>query len=376
MYKINRSTNRITPIQSKRFVDLEFREREHLQEWLVYQPDALGEELLIIQKEFDGFDDTRERLDLLALDKNGNLVVVENKLDDTGRDVMWQALKYASYCSSLSKAQIIEIYQKYLDRYCEGGDAKALLCDFLDVPELEEVVLNSGTNQRLMLVAAHFRKEVTSTVLWLLSYNIQVQCIKVTPYAMGDDLFLNIEQIIPTPEAQELMIGMSVKEAEEKNTEVELKSRHKIRLAFWEHALEAMKSSPCDLFNNINPGKDHWSSAGSGVRSCPYSLIFGAKFARVELCLARSESSDNKFIFDALFERKESIEAGFGCELEWLRLDSKISSKIQYNKSFDGFNKENWPEIIEWLVDHMIKLEKSFKGPVQEVGSLLKNGHH
>lgn len=43
------------------------------------------EELLIIQKEFDGFEDTRERLDLLALDKEGRLVLIENKLDDTGR---------------------------------------------------------------------------------------------------------------------------------------------------------------------------------------------------------------------------------------------------------------------------------------------------
>ena len=56
-------------------------------------PDALGEELLIIQKEFDGFADTRERLDLLALDKNGQLVIIENKLDDTGRDVVWQAVQ-------------------------------------------------------------------------------------------------------------------------------------------------------------------------------------------------------------------------------------------------------------------------------------------
>ncbi|GAM62057.1 putative inner membrane protein [Vibrio ishigakensis] len=82
-----------------------------MQEWLANQPDALGEELLIIQKEFDGFDDTRERLDLLAMNKDGNLVIIENKLDDTGRDVMWQALKYASYCSNLTKSQIVEIYQ-------------------------------------------------------------------------------------------------------------------------------------------------------------------------------------------------------------------------------------------------------------------------
>lgn len=41
------------------------------------EPSSLGEELLIIQKEFDGFADTRERLDLLAIDKNGNLVIIE-----------------------------------------------------------------------------------------------------------------------------------------------------------------------------------------------------------------------------------------------------------------------------------------------------------
>lgn len=52
---------------------------------------VLGEELLIIQKEFAGFSDTHERLDLLALDKQGSLVIIENKLDDTGRHVTWQA---------------------------------------------------------------------------------------------------------------------------------------------------------------------------------------------------------------------------------------------------------------------------------------------
>ncbi|MCV5555259.1 hypothetical protein OFN13_29650, partial [Escherichia coli] len=90
----------MSPVRTKKFSELGFTERKHLQEWLAHEPSALGEELLIIQKEFDGFDDTRERLDLLALDKDGNLVIIENKLDDSGRDVVWQALKYASYCAS------------------------------------------------------------------------------------------------------------------------------------------------------------------------------------------------------------------------------------------------------------------------------------
>jgi len=117
MFTVNHQTNRIAPVKTKSFSELGFTERKHLQEWLAHEPSALGEELLIIQKEFDGFDDTRERLDLLALDKDGNLVIIENKLDDSGRDVVWQSLKYASYCASLTKLQIVEIFQQYLNRY-------------------------------------------------------------------------------------------------------------------------------------------------------------------------------------------------------------------------------------------------------------------
>lgn len=372
MYKIDTTDNRISRLEVKSFASLGFKEREHLQEWLANEPGALGEELLIIQKEFDGFDDTRERLDLLALDKDGVLVIIENKLDDTGRDVVWQALKYASYCSNLSKSQLINIYQQYLDKYCDGGNAKELICDFLNSPDIDEVVLNSGNQQRLMFVAANFRKEVTNTALWLLSNGIQLQCFKVTPFAMGESLFLNVDQIIPTPEVKELMIGITAKEADEKNTKTELKNRHKVRLAFWEQALEAIRTSDCDLFKNVNRSKDHWLSAGSGVSSCPFSLIFGVKEARVELNISRSVTSENKFIFDALLEKKQSIETAFGDELEWLRLDDKKSSRIQFKKEFDGYNKDSWGSIIEWMVGHMSRLEKALKAPLAEVNQQLR----
>ena len=87
MYRINKLDNNITKLEARKFSDLGFREREHLQEWIAKNPDVLGEELLIIQKEYSGFNDTNERLDLLALDKDGGLVIIENKLDDSGRDV-------------------------------------------------------------------------------------------------------------------------------------------------------------------------------------------------------------------------------------------------------------------------------------------------
>ena len=96
MYILDDSKVIIKEAKLCKFQELHLEERRHLQEWIANEPSSLGEKLLIIQKEFDGFDDTRERLDLLALDEKGNLVIIENKLDDSGRDVTWQAIKYAS----------------------------------------------------------------------------------------------------------------------------------------------------------------------------------------------------------------------------------------------------------------------------------------
>lgn len=169
MYRIDKTNNSVHSLEEKTFSSLGFRERDHLQEWIAKNPSVLGEELLIIQKEFSGFDETNERLDLLALDKNGALVVIENKLDDSGRDVTWQALKYASYCSNLTKENVIEIYQDHLDRVDPGSRADKKLNDFLDYEENDILDINKGVSQRIILVAANFRKEVTSTVLWLMS---------------------------------------------------------------------------------------------------------------------------------------------------------------------------------------------------------------
>ncbi|MGL6215408.1 DUF4268 domain-containing protein [Billgrantia desiderata] len=381
MYKIDSAQNRIVPLDARRFGELGFSERKHLQEWLENCPQALaqgdGEELLIIQKEFDGFDDTRERLDLLAIDKEGNLVIIENKLDDTGRDVVWQALKSAGYCANLSKAQVVDIYQRYLNQKAQATghpavSAEESLVEFLEVDGLEAAQINRIKTQRLIFVAARYRKEVTNTVLWLSQFGIACQCFKVTPYQASEGLFLNVEQIIPTPESTEFMIGMVAKEAEEKSADSEQKHRHTLRLAFWEQALEAFSQSSCTLYNNISPTKDHWLYAGSGMSSVPFSLICGKSEVRVELNIGRRNPDENLFIFERLRAQKDEIEAHFGQPLEWLPLPNKKSCRIQYAKPIDGYDKANWAEMIRWLVDHMTRLENALREPLRTINQQLK----
>ncbi|RIJ29787.1 DUF4268 domain-containing protein [Henriciella mobilis] len=372
MFKVDRSENRIHKLIEKRFSDLQLREREHVQEWIANQPDALGEELLIIQKEFDQFADTRERLDLLALDKDGQIVVIENKLDDSGRDVTWQALKYAAYCSSLTKAQIIDIYQHYLNRYCGGGNALEAICEFLEVEDLEEIVLNSGNGQRMMFVAANFRKEVTSTVLWLREHHVDARCFKLTPYEFASELLVDIQQVIPTPEAADFMISMVEKETEAKSAQGAQRRSHRLRLEFWEEALETLRARGLSRYNTVSPQKDTWISTGTGVTGCVAHLIFTKDEVRVEICLQRPNASENKWLFDQLYKQRDDIEKAFGDLLTWKRIDDKKLSKIEYAKSADCYDKGNWPELIDWLAVHMERLEKAFTDPIQEANQRMK----
>ena len=273
MFKIDTAANSITSLKLRTFGDLGFSERKNLQEWIAKEPSCLGEELLVIQKEFSGFSDTHERLDILALDKQGSLVLIENKLDDTGRDVTWQALKYASYCSRLSKENIRSIYQEFLAKTDPNADARELITEFLEADDYEEVALNKSITQRIILIAANFRKEVTSTVLWLLNFKLRVQCFVVTPYSMGDQHFLNIEQIIPTKDAEEFMIGLADKALDEIEGATEEKNRHKVLREFWTKIIKAI-ASKTSLFQNISPGTKDWIQASSGVRGM--YLYFGA----------------------------------------------------------------------------------------------------
>lgn len=367
MYQIDTQQNRIKNLKKKTFNELGFKERAHLQEWLANEPQALGEAFLIIQKEFDGFNGTNERLDLLALDKEGNLVIIENKLDDTGKDVTWQVLKYASYCSTLNKEHIKDIYQSYLDKTGSGENAVNKLSTFYN-QEFEEIALNPGHTQRIILVAANFRKEVTSTVLWLLNYKLRIQCFKATPFALGDQLFLTMEQIIPTKDTEDFVISMADKNQDEINTQESLKSRHSLRMEFWSKALPQLKGKT-PIFQNSSPTKDHWLSAGgTGISGARYTMVITKNYAGVQLEFAKASKEDNKKLFDELLNYKLKIEDEFGHPLVWERMDDNISSRVAHNlEGVNIFNRDDWHKMLGFLITSIVALEKAMRAPLSKI---------
>lgn len=376
MFRIDRTANRLSRLDRTSFSEVGFREREHLQEWLASMPECLGEtlgdELLIIQKEFDGFEGTRERLDLLALDGNGQLMVIENKLDDSGRDVVWQALKYAAYCSSLKKTEIVDVFQKHLNMQ-GGGDAATAICEFLGEDSLDEVVLNDGTGQRVVFVAANFRREVTSTVLWLRDHQIDVRCIKLIPYKYNDEIFVDLQQVIPTAEAADYMIRMAAKDSEEKSAQGAQRRSHQLRLGFWERALDVLRERGSPRFQNVGPSKDNWLSIGAGLSGCSYNVVFLKGEARVDLVMQRLDAGENKWIFDELESQKADIESRFGESLNWNRHNQAKRCVVNYGKEFNSADSDNWPEIAEWMAEHVRRFEDAFRQPLDTLNQRLKS---
>lgn len=257
-----------------------------------------------------------------------------------------------------------------MDCAAEKENAKKRIVEFLGASDFEEVLINEGVTQRLIFVAANFRPEVTSTVMWLLKHGICLQCFKATPYQQGEQLFLTLEKIIPTPEEEEFKVSISKKEKEQKTAKKSHTQSvaHERNMKFWTKALEAMEQAGVKQYQNISPSRyNHWLSCSSGVSGICFSLIFQKKEVRVELYICSSDATTNKAIFNQFHERKASIEGVFGHELQWQRLDDKKACRVKFGKAVDGYNEENWEMMSDWLVEHFPKLEKAFRPEIEKV---------
>jgi len=368
MYSINRDTNQITPLQKHSFKDLRFREREHLQEWLAKHPEALGD-LLIIQKEFDGFNNTRERLDLLALDRQGRIVVIENKLDDSGRDVIWQALKYAAYCSTLKTDQIVEIYSRYLGQPADA--AREAITDFTSSGDSEELSLNTANSQRIIFVAASFRPEITATALWLLGKGVSITCFQVSPFSSGDDLFLTVDQIIPPPEASDYMIQLAEKSAVEETANSSRSKSYDRRQQYWKALFARFEEAGLShLQGRVPAPADAWISIKSGSSAFFYSLNVLKQEVRLQVNIESPNADRNSEVFEFLKTRKATIEAEYGSALVWYNPPNAKVCRIIDSYQIDTTDQSNWPDAIEWQQKRLDSILAAFSPYIDEIAAL------
>jgi len=214
LYRVHPESKILQSVKEVDFSDFGFKERFDIQEWIESTPEILGEELLIIAKEKSYFKGTRERPDLIALDKAGNVVVIELKRDESGENTEWQAIKYASYWSKFKVNDIIEVFADYLKTRGEVSAesdediASQRILEFIDDDTLD----NINVKQKIFLVSHRYAKEVTSAVNWLIdSYRMSIKCIQLIPYYDSDKeaYYLQSNEILPVMGVEDIIITAS-----------------------------------------------------------------------------------------------------------------------------------------------------------------------
>jgi hypothetical protein len=207
----------IVALKETAFSSVNVQERRDLQRLLRDNVEVIAPDTLVIAEEFGEWEDSRRRIDLLGIDKDANLVVIELKRTDDGGHMDLQAIRYASMVSTMTFDRAAEVLGSYLVSIGkEDQDPRALMLDFLGWDEPDEDLF--GQDVRITLASAEFSKEITSSVLWLIDHTIDIRCVRLKPYALDCRILVDVQQIIPLPEAQEFQVQIRDKVRKERES--------------------------------------------------------------------------------------------------------------------------------------------------------------
>lgn len=205
----------IVPLRKTTFGQMQLHERRDLQRLLRESVEVIAPNTLVIAEEFGEWDDSRRRIDLLGVDRKANLVVIELKRTEDGGHMELQALRYAAMVSTMTFDQAVDVYARYLVQIGrDEQDASAELLDHLGWAEPDHDQF--GQDVKIVLASAEFSRELTTSVLWLLSRDIDIRCVRLQPYDHGGRVLVDVQQIIPLPEAAEYQIQVREKARKER----------------------------------------------------------------------------------------------------------------------------------------------------------------
>lgn len=351
-------------VHESSFAEFELKERADLQRLLRAQIEVLDANLLIIAEEFGEWEDSRRRIDLLAIDREANLVVIELKRTQDGGHMELQALRYAAMVSTMTFDRAVEVYADFLHpTQPQGADARAGLLGFLGWDDEADHVF--AENVRILLVSADFGKELTSAVLWLRDREIDIRCIRLRPYQNGESKLIDVQQIIPLPEAEDYQIQVSRKEKEGRQQRSE---KNALQLRFWTQ-LVAMAKERNARHCTRKPSEYHYLAASTGFSGISLNYSLKSDEAMVDLYIDVGDETRNKQIFDELLTHREAIEAAFGGELEWERLNHRRACRIKHDITSGGLRspESEWPAIQSEMIDWMSRLETALLPAIGEL---------
>lgn len=167
-----------------------------------------GENLLVVGQQSRNIEGGRA--DLVAIDSAGNMVLIELKRDvgdivGQREPFEFQAIRYAASYATLKTTQelVQNLYAPYIERHQEEFELSMLSATELAIRRLNEfLATNNATQdfnrrQRIVLIASSYDPQTLSACAWLAKNGIDIRCIEVRPLRHNQQLFFDIDHIIP-----------------------------------------------------------------------------------------------------------------------------------------------------------------------------------
>ena len=192
MLKLDRDKQTFSLLDTPTLADVSITERHDLQEFIFNSAGEffkeIGQELFLLGKEVEPSKNVQDRIDLLAVDKEGTCVVIELKRGNHKLHML-QAISYTAMLSQWGPDDFLQLL---------GDDQQETLLDFLEV-DLE----NINRQQRIILVAEAYDYALLIGAEWLSEqYGLDITCcrIAVAKDSATDTEYLVCSNVFPAPE--------------------------------------------------------------------------------------------------------------------------------------------------------------------------------
>ena len=164
----------------ERLVTTTLSNEQLLETMIVAEPGILSDEWVLIgRQEVTGFGG---RVDLLAIAPDGSLILIELKRERTPREVVAQALDYASWVENLQPEDITGIYRRF-------APTKNFTVDVLNRFDLEEGDLNQ--NHQIIIVASSLDDSTERIIDYLSKRNIPINVLFFEVFTYGTEQLIS-----------------------------------------------------------------------------------------------------------------------------------------------------------------------------------------
>lgn len=243
-------------------------------------------------------------------------------------------------------------------------NARKQILDFLRWEEPNEELF--GQDVKVALVSSDFSREVTTTALWLNDRGIDVRCIRMKPYIDQERLFVDMQQIVPLPEAMEYQVQIAEKAQAERSDKRD--RERNVRLGDFWSALIAVENQRRGTDRKPPNVPQSWLYHSAGIDNADFRFAAKQSETSVELQINANDAEYNNQLFDYFHRCKAEIESRFGSSLLWEKKEDKRVSHIRVLQADSGYllNGEERKRAVAELSGVMGKLEAAMAPVIEQ----------